>query len=39
LKANSETMVVLSLIALAVVVLGCLPGLLQNWMANFYAGM
>lgn len=38
LKANSETMVVLTLIALAVVVLGCLPGLLQNWMANFYAG-
>jgi NADH-quinone oxidoreductase subunit N len=39
LKANSVTMVVLVLIALAVVILGCLPELLQTWMASFYAGM
>ncbi|MGC1420904.1 MAG: NADH-quinone oxidoreductase subunit N [Terracidiphilus sp.] len=39
IKANHITMGVLALIALAVVVLGCLPGLLQTWMARFYAGM
>jgi NADH-quinone oxidoreductase subunit N len=39
LKANSLTMGVLVLIALVVVVLGCLPELLQTWMASFYAGM
>jgi NADH-quinone oxidoreductase subunit N len=39
IKANHITMSVLALIALAVVVLGCLPGLLQTWMASFYAGM
>ncbi len=39
IKANHMTMGVLALIALAVVVLGCLPGLLQSWMAGFYAGM
>ncbi|HEY2471933.1 MAG TPA: NADH-quinone oxidoreductase subunit N [Terracidiphilus sp.] len=38
-KANSITMGVLVVIALGVVVLGCLPGLLQTWMASFYAGM
>jgi NADH-quinone oxidoreductase subunit N len=38
-KANAVTMGVLVLIALAVVILGCLPGLLQTWMAAFYAGM
>ena len=38
-RANPITMGVLVLIALGVVVLGCLPGLLQTWMANFYAGM
>jgi NADH-quinone oxidoreductase subunit N len=38
-KANRVTMGVLLLIALAVVVLGCLPGLLQEWMGSFYAGM
>jgi NADH-quinone oxidoreductase subunit N len=38
-KANLVTMSVLVLIALMVVVLGCLPGLLQEWMAGFYAGM
>ena len=39
LPANSITMGVLTVIALAVVVLGCLPGLLQTWMEGFYAGM
>jgi NADH-quinone oxidoreductase subunit N len=39
LKANAITMGVLVVIALAVVVLGCLPGLLQTWMNGFYAGM
>ena len=39
LKANPVTMGVLVVIALAVVVLGCLPGLLQTWMGGFYAGM
>ncbi|WP_348260771.1 NADH-quinone oxidoreductase subunit N [Telmatobacter sp. DSM 110680] len=38
-KANPITMSVLLLIALMVVVLGCLPGLLQTWMGSFYAGM
>ena len=38
-KANPVTMGVLVLIALTVVVLGCLPELLQTWMAGFYAGM
>ena len=38
-KANRVTMGVLLLIALAVVVLGCLPGLFQEWMGSFYAGM
>lgn len=37
-KGNPVAMSVLAVIALAVVVLGCLPGLLQAWMANFYAG-
>ena len=39
LKGNPITMSVLALIALAVVVLGCLPDLLQTWMTSFYAGM
>jgi len=39
IKANSVTMAVLVLIAFAVVILGCMPGLLQSWMAGFYAGM
>jgi len=38
-KANAVTMGVLVVIALAVVILGCLPGLLQTWMGGFYAGM
>jgi len=39
LHGNSITTAVLVLIALAVVVLGCLPGLLQTWMSNFYAAL
>jgi len=39
MKGNLVTMGVLVVIALAVVVLGCLPGLLQAWMGSFYAGM
>jgi NADH-quinone oxidoreductase subunit N len=39
LKANPVTIGVLVVIALAVVILGCLPGLLQTWIAGFYAGM
>jgi NADH-quinone oxidoreductase subunit N len=38
-KGTPATMSVLVLIALAVVVLGCLPGLLQTWMAGIYAAM
>ena len=38
-KGSPLTVGILALIAMAVVVLGCLPGLLQNWMAGFYAGM
>jgi NADH-quinone oxidoreductase subunit N len=39
IKANRITISALALIALAVVVLGCLPELLQAWMAGFYTGM
>ena len=35
LHANPVTMGVLAMIALLVVILGCLPGLLQTWMATF----
>jgi len=38
-KGNPITIGVLVVIALVVVVLGCLPGLLQTWMTSFYAGM
>lgn len=38
-QGNPLTMGVLALITFAVVVLGCLPGLMQSWMASFYAGM
>ena len=38
-KGNPVTMGVLALIAIAVVLLGCLPGLMQSWMAGFYAGL
>ena len=36
IKAHPVTMAVLLLIAAAVVVLGCFPALLQNWIASFY---
>ena len=39
LKGNPVSMSVLVFIALAVVVLGCLPGLMQTWMSGFYAGL
>lgn len=39
LKGNPVTMGALVVIALAVVILGCLPGLMQAWMAGFYAGL
>jgi NADH-quinone oxidoreductase subunit N len=36
IKAHPVTVAVLVLIAAAVVVLGCFPALLQNWIASFY---
>ncbi len=39
IRGNHVTMFVLALITFAVVVLGCLPGLLQTWMSHFYAVM
>ena len=36
IKAHPATMAVLLLIAAAVVVLGCFPALLQDWIASFY---
>jgi NADH-quinone oxidoreductase subunit N len=39
IRAGSVTTAVLVLIAAAVVVLGCLPGLLQGWIASFYPAM
>jgi NADH-quinone oxidoreductase subunit N len=39
IKAHPVTMFVLLLIAAAVVVMGCCPALLQNWIASFYAGL
>ena len=38
-KGSPLTIGVLALITVMVVVLGCLPGLMQGWMASFYAGM
>jgi NADH-quinone oxidoreductase subunit N len=37
IKAHPITLAVLLLIAATVVVLGCFPALLQNWIASFYA--
>jgi NADH-quinone oxidoreductase subunit N len=37
IKAHPVTQAVLVLIAAAVLVLGCFPALLQNWIASFYA--
>ena len=39
IEAHPVTLAVLVAIAAAVVVLGCFPALLQNWIASFYAGM
>jgi NADH-quinone oxidoreductase subunit N len=39
IEAPPVTMVVLVAIALAVVVLGCFPELLQGWIANFYPAL
>ncbi len=36
LRAHPVTLTVLLLIALAVVVMGCFPALLQGWIASFY---
>jgi NADH-quinone oxidoreductase subunit N len=36
IKAHPATMAVLVAIAAAVVVLGCFPALLQNWIESFY---
>ena len=36
IKAHPVTMLVLLVIAAAVVVFGCFPALLQNWIASFY---
>jgi NADH-quinone oxidoreductase subunit N len=37
IKAHPVTLAVLVLIAAAVIVLGCFPALLQNWIAGLYA--
>jgi NADH-quinone oxidoreductase subunit N len=37
IKTNPVTTVVLVAIAAAVVIMGCFPALLQNWIASFYA--
>jgi NADH-quinone oxidoreductase subunit N len=39
ITAHPVTMAVLLAIALAVVVMGCFPALLQNWIASFYPAM
>jgi NADH-quinone oxidoreductase subunit N len=36
IKAHPVTLIVLLAIAAAVVLLGCFPSLLQNWIASFY---
>jgi NADH-quinone oxidoreductase subunit N len=36
IKAHPVTLIVLLAIAAAVVILGCFPALLQNWIAGFY---
>jgi NADH-quinone oxidoreductase subunit N len=38
-EVHPVTLAVLLLIAAAVVVMGCFPALLQNWIAGFYAGL
>ena len=39
IKAHPVTMAVLLLIAAAVVILGCFPALLQDWIGSFYPTM
>jgi NADH-quinone oxidoreductase subunit N len=39
IKSHPVTTLVLVGIAAAVVLMGCFPALLQNWIASFYAGM
>lgn len=39
IRVHPATMAVLGIIAAAVVVYGCFPALLQNWIAGFYLGM
>ncbi|MGA2572458.1 MAG: NADH-quinone oxidoreductase subunit N, partial [Terracidiphilus sp.] len=39
IKAHPVTLAVLLFIAAAVLVLGCFPALLQNWIASFYPAM
>jgi NADH-quinone oxidoreductase subunit N len=39
IAVHPVTMFVLLVIALGVVVFGCFPALLQNWISGFYAGM
>ncbi|MGO9326374.1 MAG: NADH-quinone oxidoreductase subunit N [Terracidiphilus sp.] len=39
IRANPSTLVALIAIATAVLVLGCFPALLQNWIAAFYPAM
>ena len=39
IKAHPVTLIVLLAIAAAVVVFGCFPALLQNWIASFYPQM
>jgi NADH-quinone oxidoreductase subunit N len=39
IEAHPVTLAVLLLIAAAVLVLGCFPALLQNWIAGFYPSM
>jgi len=37
IRAHPVTMIVLVFIAVAVVVLGCFPSLLGDWIASFYS--
>jgi NADH-quinone oxidoreductase subunit N len=39
IQAHPVTMAVLLVIAAAVVVLGCFPAIVQNWMASFYPAL
>jgi NADH-quinone oxidoreductase subunit N len=39
IRVHPVTLAVLLLIGAAVLVLGCFPALLQNWIASFYPAM